>query len=55
MPNAAENFRMVALDLHSTTTAITPLATFQFMVDQLKIDWQAGRQSFNNCHQSLAV
>src|SRR2546423_13767523 len=45
--NSAEDLNLIAFDLHARATAVTLLPSPEFMIDLIKIDRDAGRQTFD--------
>src|SRR5438132_7186000 len=48
MPNSAQDFDLILLDLHARAAAVPLLATPQLVIDFVDIERQTGGQTFNN-------
>jgi hypothetical protein len=55
MPDTTQDLRLILLDLHPATTAIPPLAPFEFVIDLIRVDRHAGRQTLNNRDERATV
>ena len=47
MADSREDLNMIPFDLHASAAAVTALTAFQFIIDEVEVDAEMRRDSFN--------
>jgi len=55
MPHAGQDPHLIPLDLHAPAAAVASLSTLQFVIDEVEIDRNVGREPFHKRNQCLPV